>query len=307
MGTLIAKGQPVNKSWVDLASSCSVGDTSITVEGLVDWDNGTEIVISPSDWDMHEAEIVRASKIYLNHLAKTSIIMLETPLQYAHYAGALESYGTRSMQMRAKVGMLSHNIVIKGEGQGEEFDYREWNSPKPGPASAAVAGNGVCENGETSLTTPADCKGPGREYGAGILVSAYTEDYTDCSQAEECTTGYRRQFEGTVDMSNIELRYFGQNNLRPGIAFQNLQTLNSTVRGVAFNRGYSRAVEIKESKGVTIQDCVMFRTHLPALEILGSTSVGNTIESNLGVVGIFWNTHRGATQVFADPCVAFLY
>ncbi len=296
MGKLVAKGQPANKSWVDLAHGASVGDTTITVHELVDWKNGSEIVITPSDFDMHEAEVRRATGVRWDRLMMKSTISLDSPLAYDHYSGPVESYGTRSIQMKSKVGLLSHNIVIRGQGQGEDHDYREWNSQKPGAASAAVDGNGICENGETSLTTP-DCKGPAEEYGAGILVAGYTEDFTDCTQAEECTTGYRRAFEGSVDLEGVELRYFGQNNLRPGIAFENVQSVNSTLRAVSFNRGYFQAVTFKEASGVTMEDCVMYRSHLPTLEILGNTSSRNIIEHNLGVVAIFWNTHRGAKQV----------
>lgn len=43
-------------------------------------------------------------------------------------------------------------------------------------------------------------------------------------------------------MEDVEMRYHGQNNLRPSLRFANLprKAAKSFVRNVAFNRGYSQ-------------------------------------------------------------------
>jgi hypothetical protein len=65
-----------------------------------------------------------------------------------------------------------------------------------------------------------------------------------------------------------------------------------SVSNVAMNRGYFYAVKIVNSRGVSVHDNVFYRSHLPALSV--EKGEGNRILRNLGVVGIFWNTHRGA-------------
>jgi hypothetical protein len=76
---------------------------------------------------------------------------------------------------------------------------------------------------------------------------------------------------------------------------------NVSVTNVAMNRGYFRAIDIQNSDGAKIDGNLMFRSHLPALRVMGGR--GNVIANNLATVGIFWNTHRGAIQVRACALV----
>jgi hypothetical protein len=173
--------------------------------------------------------------------------------------------------------------VIKGEGQGEETSYHFWNHEE-GDEANKVCGNGLCEPTETSITCSFDCVGSAYEFGASILVGAYSEDYTMCDISGKCEEGFRRKFSGRMEIDNIELRYFGQNNLRAGIELINLGDAGAHVRvaNVAFNRGYFGAIDISNSDGVTIYGNVIFRSHLPTLQI--QSGRGNVISSNL-VIG----------------------
>eukprot|EP00961_Rhodomonas_salina_P088399 1188685-Rhodomonas_salina.3 len=295
MGKLVAKGKPVSHTWVALAASAAAQDSSVLVEGEVDWESGVEIVLSPSDFDMHEADVVRVTSVVWDN--GNSILTLASPLQYPHFAGGTMQFGTRSIEVRSRVGLLTHNIVFSGSGEGEDTPYTSWNSQLPIDAADAVCPNSRCENGETSETCPQDCIGPAHEYGAGVLVAAYTEDYTSCTSDLVCTSGFRREFQGTADMSFVEFRYYGQNNLRPGVQFQYVHQGNTSLDSVSFNRGYFGAVWVDRASNVVVENSVFYRSHLPTLQVVGgSVSLDNIIERNLGVVGIFWNTHRGATQ-----------
>jgi cysteine-rich repeat protein len=200
------------------------------------------------------------------------------------------------MQMRARVGLLSRNIVIKGEGQGEEQSYHFWNAQRPSYSGAAVCGNGLCEVGETSLSCSADCIGPTYEYGAAIQAGSYNEEYVLCDVSMQCQSGFKRKFVGRLELDNVEMRYFGQNNLRPGIAISGMGDagVNVSVTNIAMNRGYSQAISIVESNKVNIAGNVIYRSILPTLEVLSGNE--NIISSNLALVAIFWNTHRGAIQ-----------
>jgi len=303
MGTFIAKGKPVSHNFVPLEFTADKGSTSLQVEQYVTWTVGQEIVVTPTDYDMHQAEIRVIASVTRTTLGH-SIIHFVEPLEHSHYSGATETYGARSIRMQSRVGLLTRNIVIKGEGQGEEQTYHAWNVQKPSLASAAECGNGLCEVGETSLTCTSDCIGPAYEFGASILVGAYDEDYILCDAYLQCQDGYRRKFAGSIELDNIEMRFFGQNNLRAGIELVNLRdkAANVSITNIAMNRGYFRAIDIQNSKAAIINGNLIFRSHLPALRVMGGSD--NVISSNLATVGIFWNTHRGAIQVcYHSVCV----
>jgi hypothetical protein len=242
--------------------------------------------------DMHAAEVRVITAVSFTDTGK-SIIHFTEPLQDSHYSG-LETHGARSIEMRSHVGLLTRNIIIKGEGQGEEQTYHSWNVQTSSASATARCGNGICEVGENSLTCE-DCVGPAYEFGASILVGGYEE---------EDARGYRRQFAGNMQLDNVEMRYFGQNNLRAGLELVNLRDKGANVRvtNVAMNRGYFRAIDIRNSNGAKIDGNLMFRAHLPALCVMGGR--GNVIANNLATVGIFWNTHRGAIQVRACALVS---
>jgi hypothetical protein len=244
--------------------------------------------------DMHAAEVRIITAVSFTNTGK-SIIHFAEPLQHSHYSG-LETHGARSIEMRSHVGLLTRNIIIKGEGQGEEQTYHAWNAQTSSASATARCGNGICEVGENSLTCE-DCVGPAYEFGASILVGRY--------EAEDASaSGYRREFAGNMQLDNVEMRYFGQNNLRAGLELVNLRDkgANVSVTNVAMNRGYFRAIDVQNSDSAKIDGNLMFRSHLPALRVMGGR--GNVIANNLATVGIFWNTHRGAIQVRACALVS---
>jgi hypothetical protein len=105
-----------------------------------------------------------------------------------------------------------------------------------------------------------------------------------------------------MTLRNVEMRYFGQNALRAGITVAFLGAKRSgdlvAIENVAMNRGYFYAVLIDVTGGVRMDGCVVYRSHLPAVKVAGlSASVGNIVTNNLGVISIWWNTHRGALMV----------
>ncbi len=294
-GNFIAIGTP-SLAWVPLAAPAFAGNTSILLDGVVSWPQGSEVIISPTDYDPHESEISEIKSTEVTN--KKTLVVLVKPLSLSHYSEEWVQYGTKRMRMQAKVGLLTRNIVIRGGGEGENQPYTTWNMPKSlGVGEPSVCSNGICETGETLLNCPTDCFGPMYEYGASILVSSYSEDFTSCTQERVCSGGYRRRLSGALNISNLELKYFGQNNLRNGLVFFNLSDLgkNSIAQNISFNRGYFGAVLIEKSSFVSFSNSLFYRAILPSVEVKSGAS--NTISGVLGIVGIFWNTHRGAKQV----------
>ncbi len=299
-GNFIAIGKDQSHAWLPLAAPAVAGNTSIYLDGVVNWQLGSEIVISPTDFDPHESE-TRTIRSTLTSNGRT-LILLNQPLALSHYSEEWVIYGTRRMRMQGKVGLLTRNIVIRGGGEGESSPYTAWNIPRPPTNGRSVGcGNGECETGETLLSCPQDCFGPMYEYGMSILVSAYSEDFTSCTQQRVCSGGYRRSFSGALNISNVELKYYGQNNLRNGLVFSKLADAGkkSVAQNISFNRGYFGAVLVEQSSFVSFRNSLFFRSFLPSVEVQSGSN--NTISGVLGIIGIFWNTHRGAIQA---SCVA---
>ena len=103
-------------SWNNLGADVNSGTNQITMATPVDWTVGDEIVIVSSSFDWEEAEQRTITAISIDSLTLT----LNTPLNYPH-SGTTNTY-TRSSDnktwtadLRAEVGLLTHNITIQGD------------------------------------------------------------------------------------------------------------------------------------------------------------------------------------------------
>eukprot|EP00741_Cyanophora_paradoxa_P023187 tig00021572_g22395.t1 len=119
-GTLAIYGQPPipnqARSWTRLAADAAAGATAITVDG--DWTGsvGAEIVISPSDWQpaFYDLAVVTAVSVS----GATSTLTLDRALSYRHI-GTMTPITwstpgiTKNFDMRAEVGILSRNVIIR--------------------------------------------------------------------------------------------------------------------------------------------------------------------------------------------------
>ena len=111
-------------SWSHLGTNVSGGANQITMATLVDWTVGDEIVIVASSTNWEEAEKRSITAISADGLT----ITLNNNLNYLH-AGFIETY-TRSTDgktwtadVRAEVGLLTHNIKIQGDANSESDGF----------------------------------------------------------------------------------------------------------------------------------------------------------------------------------------
>jgi hypothetical protein len=166
-----------------------------------------------------------------------------------------------------------------------------------------VCGNKVCDSQETSKTCSLDCSGPADEFGASILVTQYTEDFTFCDKSRTCSSGYRRAYRGQMMLRNVEMKYYGKKANTPGISVVDLGEMGKdegvTIDNVAMNRGYNQAVSIEKSNNVSMSNCVIYRSMLPAVKV-GIGARWNSLTSNLAVISIYQKTHRGSVK---EVCV----
>lgn len=112
------------KSWTRLGANVAANSNQITLMEPVDWKAGDEIVIVSSRTDWNEAEKRTISAVSSN----SKVVTLSSNLNYPH-VGVVKSYtdnsGARSWDadLRAEVGLLSHNIKIQGNAAAASTGY----------------------------------------------------------------------------------------------------------------------------------------------------------------------------------------
>jgi len=106
-GTLDLYGTPRIATWTRLAATAAVGSSSLTLEQAVDWKPGDEIVIASTD---HVQSSGPRSEQRVIKAVNGKTIELDVPLAYGHWSA--DEFG---VPQRAEVGLLTRNIVVRGD------------------------------------------------------------------------------------------------------------------------------------------------------------------------------------------------
>ncbi|MES2307163.1 MAG: G8 domain-containing protein [Gemmatimonadota bacterium] len=106
-GTLDLHGEQ-RVSWTRLAATAASGATALSLQDGVDWRSGDRVVIASTEFDQAKAEEAVVSG------GSGNSITLQAGLRNTHW-GTLQSFGGRSLDERAEVGLLTHNITIQGD------------------------------------------------------------------------------------------------------------------------------------------------------------------------------------------------
>ncbi len=109
-GSLELFGEP-RLTWARLDATAGIGATSLTLAEAPDWRPGDRIVVASTDLDPMQAELLAVSSVS----GKT--VTFTPALKWAHY-GQLQTYAGRTVDERAEVGLLTHNITIQGDAVG---------------------------------------------------------------------------------------------------------------------------------------------------------------------------------------------
>lgn len=111
-------------SWTHLGAKASIGATQITLSEAVDWEIGDEILIVSSRTNPDEAEKRTITAISVDKLT----VSFAQALKFPHFS-ELKTYTrptdnkTWTADLRAEVGLLSHNIKIQGDVSGEQTGF----------------------------------------------------------------------------------------------------------------------------------------------------------------------------------------
>lgn len=116
-GSLELHGSSRSKlSWTKLSATAGIGATALTLDRPANWQPGDRIVIASSDFDPGQAEEVKVLSVTGNS------VTFEPPLKHRHW-GTEQTFGTKSIDTRAEVGLLSRNIVIQGDAASETAGF----------------------------------------------------------------------------------------------------------------------------------------------------------------------------------------
>lgn len=134
-GTLDLHGQQ-KISWTQLAANAINMDTSITTVDSVDWNDGDLFVIASSRHQqstdtgvpnyIDEAEVKQVGSVSGN------VVTLDTSvygdIDYSHYGGAPQTLTSPdgqswTLDQRAEVGLLTHNVKVRGNANSEPTKF----------------------------------------------------------------------------------------------------------------------------------------------------------------------------------------
>lgn len=162
-------GLPSIRTWTRLANTTSIGATQLTLFYPIDWPVGSQIVIATTDnyLSQKQSEIRTIVAMSSDGLTMT----LDSPLTYQHL-GIIQTIGSASVEMRAEVGLLSHNIIFRGSTDRTSTETINACPQGFNPGEFAVQ---TCFLGRYGEEMGSD------EFGASIMASA-SQDNTDGSQ-----------------------------------------------------------------------------------------------------------------------------
>src|SRR5690348_14081538 len=114
-GELELHGQP-RTTWTRLGSTATAGSTQLLLDAATDWRTGDRVVVASTSYEPNEAESVVIASV-----AGPSVTLAE-PLRFTHW-GTLQTIAGATIDERAEVGLLSRNIVVRGDERSEATGF----------------------------------------------------------------------------------------------------------------------------------------------------------------------------------------
>ena len=108
---LIVAGKEVPLTWTRLSATASAGDTTITLLDPVEWNVDDEIVIATTG--DHHTQNENEKKTISAISGDKMTLTLDSALE-ADHLGTQEIFDGTTVEFRAEVGLLTHNVVVRG-------------------------------------------------------------------------------------------------------------------------------------------------------------------------------------------------
>jgi hypothetical protein len=234
------------RSWTQLNANAAVGDTSITVAHPTGWAVGDELVVAPAGFYPYDIDRVRVTQINGQQITFTPA------LKQAKW-GTLQYYAGRTLDQRTEVGLLTRNIVVRGDDLSQtgvhlailnQADYApRGGQPRLRPAYATGFGAHcmIMDNGSAQMEGVAfeRCGQTGRRGRYPMhwhLLGDRPQDYIrDCSVVDSFQRGVAVhqtnlvRVERNVSFNVLSHNFFTENGNETGNTFSgNLAVLTIT-------------------------------------------------------------------------------
>ncbi|KAL5019598.1 hypothetical protein ScPMuIL_002490 [Solemya velum] len=254
-GTLDLHGSDTSISWTHLHQTAVKGSSMVELQEAVDWGVGSEIVIASTGLQgFLENEKHRIAEISIDR--KT--LVLEQPLQFDHL-GISTNLGGKEVDFKAEVGLLTHNIVVRGSIDAQWQDDIQACPEGFNPGEFAVQ---TCFSGRFGQEQGSD------QFGAQIVILPAEPDKNLV----------------VVRLSNVEVVNAGQ-AFRLGrhpVSFSaGGDMTGSYLKSSSIHHSYSRAVSIHGSNNIVIEDMVVYDIMGAAFTVEDGTETGNSFLQNL--------------------------
>lgn len=257
-GTLDLHGIEVPLTWTRLDSTAAAGTNTLSLVDPVEWNVGDEIVIA-STGHRHTQSENEKKKISAISVDKRTLT-LDSNLE-AEHVGTQETFDGTLVEFRAEVGLLTHNVVVRGNQDPQWEDEIEECKAGFNTGEFAVQ---TCFLGRFGDEIGSS------QFGAMILVHAPVKD----------------THEAQARISYTEVTFAGQ-AFRLGrypIHFHlNGDMSTSYVRGCSIHKAFNRAVNIHGTHNTLVEKTVIYDIMGGAFFLEDGIETGNTLQYNLAV------------------------
>ena len=113
----VTTGKPTPVTWTVLAETVAVGATEIKLQIPVTWSVGDEIIIASTGGHTSQKE---NEKRTIKTISSDTMTLTEA-LKYDHLGETQTFEGGFTLETRAEVGLLTHNVVVRGS------NLKDWN------------------------------------------------------------------------------------------------------------------------------------------------------------------------------------
>ena len=98
-------------TWTRLASTASLGSTTLVLQDPVEWNVGDEIILAATGH--HHSQSENEKKTISSISSDKMTLTLSSAIE-AEHVSVTETFDGKLVEFRGEVGLLSHNVVVRG-------------------------------------------------------------------------------------------------------------------------------------------------------------------------------------------------